>query len=305
MTRFRSSQVFSQIENAIRASLNSYSLNLLRADYRQNSALLWKNVQEYIDSSSYGIAVVEELEDDYVSPNVTFELGYMLAQHKPCLVLKEKRVKNFPADLSGFIYAEFDVANIPASVSESVDMWIRTTTGLGKKQGELLLVYVSRGGTCRCAMAKAITRELLQQQYPNANIRVENYATGAPNLPGASIGASKEMVRMFGRDLLSEHRAMRLSSKVLDEADLILTMTGELQSAVNEMTPKGKNYATKVHIMKPWLGHSGDIEDPWPNEDEGEKHEDEAVSLRYRHCADELYSLIENGLDQIVKTMEH
>jgi protein-tyrosine-phosphatase len=294
MMRFRKTKQHRDIGETISAILNEYSLNLLRADFRQYHDELWGNVQSYMNASHYGIAAFEQIDERDINPNVSLELGYMFGQHKQCLLLKEKRVPSLPSDLVGRLYREFDSYNIEQTVRDEVRQWLRDL-GVAKRSGERLLVFVSQGGTCRCAMAKVITQKLLQQNRPDFNLRVESVAYGDPTLPTASDGARRAIKEMYGEDLLSTHRTQRLTGTIKGEADLILVMDHSIFGGMKGTKPE------KMHVLKPFFDVEGDVMDPY---DKVHGDRDERASARYAKCAAELREILENNIGKIIQVLQ-
>jgi protein-tyrosine-phosphatase len=284
MTRFRDTAQQQEIGQTIRVLLEEYGLKLIRADAKSSHQELWSNVRLCIDASVYGIAVFEQIDERDINPNVSLELGYMLGEGKRCLLLKEQRVPSLPSDLLGHVYRPFDSYDIGASITEALRGWLQDL-GIAKRPNERLLLYVSHGGTCRCAMAKAITRSLIRARADAADVRVESVAYGEPSQPVAAGAARNEIVEVLGDDALADHRTMRLTPTLKQEADLILVMERSLLKGL----PPGKS-----HVLKPFLGLSGDISDPWPDTDA-------EAPRRYAACALELREALEPNIGRILE----
>lgn len=179
MIRFRSGDAHESLTRTISVTLAKYGLNLVRADIRDYRETLWENVTFCMDACDYGIAVFETIEGEPVSPNVSLELGYMLAKERPCLLLKDKRVSLLPVDLAGHLCQEFDAAAIPETVPPFILRWLRDL-GIRKRTDERLVVFVSTGGTCRDPMAKAITEVLLRGHRTGGGRRpISSHASSA------------------------------------------------------------------------------------------------------------------------------
>jgi len=291
MMRFRDSAQHSAIERAIADVLREYSLNMLRADQKQYHNELWTNVRAYLDACNYGIAVFEQIDEPDINPNVSLELGYMFGQDKRCLLLKEKRVDALNSDLLGLLYCPFDSYKIEETVPAQVRRWLKDI-GIAKTPDERLVVFVSHGGTCRCAMAKAITRVLLKRDPPPFRIRVESAAYGEPDLPKASNGARLSIKKLLGEDLLASHRTMRLTKTLQSEADLLLVMSDDLRKGLP---------TKKTRLLKDFfLGTRGGIEDPYLQSGKW----DAAVLRKYDECAHELEKILEGNLYKLVATLE-
>ena len=240
-----------------------------------------------MNASQYGIAVFEQINERDINPNVNLELGYMLGQGKKCLLLKEERVPSLNADLVGHLYKTFDFFNIEKTVKTEVENWIKLDLGFNKKAGERLLVFVSNGGTCRCAMAKAITRKLISGKRPNNRLRVESFAYGQVSGEKASNNAINTIRKIYGENLLEDHIPKKLSENIIRDADLILVMS---KSLLKGLPPE------KTRVLKPFLGYDGDLLDPWPDTEDRIPY--------YESCAKELKEILEGKIDSLIESLE-
>jgi len=73
---------------------------------------------------SKAIVVFEDVELREFNPNVALELGFILSQSKPCLILKEKRLPRPPADIIGHLWREFDSFRPDVTLEEQVSRWV-------------------------------------------------------------------------------------------------------------------------------------------------------------------------------------
>jgi len=300
MMRFNKTKQHKKISDVISSVLAEYSLNQIRADSKQYHNELWTNVKSCMDASDYGVAVFEQIDQRDINPNVSLELGYMLAQGKKCLLLKEERVPVLQSDLVGHLYREFDSYEIKKTVIPEVRNWLRDL-GFIKRSDERMIVFVSGGGTCRCAMAKAMTKKIVEKYQLNFKLRVESCAKGTKTSQGgthdnpddgATDGARQSIKKLFGEDLLADHRSMILTNAIMEEADLILVMDKGLSKGIKD-NPKTRE---KTEVFKRFFGLEGDIKDPWEGEDDG-KNETEAQRCeryeRYDKCAIEIKEVLE------------
>ena len=136
MMRYRETNQFEHIEEVIRKSLSEYSLHAHLAKDRVYTQLLWENIKIYLEGCHFGIAIFEEIDDRDFNPNISIELGYMLAQEKRCLLLKEQRMKTLPTDMCGHLYKNFDMFNIKSSISNQIEVWMHD---LGISQQNIVL----------------------------------------------------------------------------------------------------------------------------------------------------------------------
>lgn len=268
MMRFSDTKQNAQIVQALRAATKEYGLHLLRADQKSYTDSLWANVQAYINACDYGVAVYDQLNDKDINPNVGIEVGYMLALEKPILLLKEQRLQSLPTDLVGHLYRQFDGFDIEATIRPRIKEWLRDV-GIAKSPAERLLVFVSYGGTCRCAMAKIATEQAIAGRTLDFRLRVESVAHAYGSSNEASRGARRAVFEQYGRDLLESHRVLRQNPGILQDADLILVMEEKLKEG---LPPE------KTVTFNEFFGASGDVPNPWPDDD------DDAARERYLVC---------------------
>ena len=108
MMQFGQTKFHEEIFGTIHDVLNKSGFTALRADNKQYHDDLFSNVLTYIWGCGFGIAVFERLEDDEFNPNVSLEVGYLLALEKPICFLKDKTLKALTSDLVGKLYKQFD-----------------------------------------------------------------------------------------------------------------------------------------------------------------------------------------------------
>jgi len=118
------------------------------------------------------------------------------------------------------------------------------------------ILLVCSGNTCRSSMAEGLARYLLEQKGLLDSVTVLSAGTaawpGLPATPEAVTALSEE-----GIDL-SNHRARELTPELINEADLVLTMTGHHRQQVLRLVPAA---AGKVHLLKKYAASFvGDLE---------------------------------------------
>ena len=131
MMRFLSSPQLDEVNASIKDTLAVRGFHAVRADDRDYTGELWSNIEVYMTCCRFGIAVFEDIESRDFNPNVSLELGYMLGRRKRCLILKEKRLPDLPADVVHRLYKPFDMFNVGASVSREVARWVDVDLGVG------------------------------------------------------------------------------------------------------------------------------------------------------------------------------
>ncbi len=115
---------FGEIERAIKRSLERHGFKAHLARDVNYAPTLWDNVRTIMHCCEYAVAVFEDIEVRDFNPNVSLETGYMLARDKTCLLLKEQRMPELPADLVGHLYESFDIFRIDETVSACIERWM-------------------------------------------------------------------------------------------------------------------------------------------------------------------------------------
>lgn len=197
-----------------------------------------------------------------------------------------------------------DSRNVTDTILGQVADWFQAI-GVRKRDGERLVVFVSTGGTCRCAMAKALTLHLLSKAKQDFRIRVESRASSELSLGSATRATRAAIHEITGADLLLDHRPRRAGPAFLYEADLILAMSRGILDRIlsahhhypgthDDRTVIGEEIKRKLFLATEFFGSSGDVTDPYP--DDG----DDASLKKYEDCARFLSHLISTKQDNLV-----
>lgn len=287
MMRFAETDQHKEILNALASSLSNHGIHPLRADMRSYAPELWANVRVYMDACDLGIAVFEQIDERDFNPNISIELGYMIGREKKVLLLKEKSLASLPTDITGHLYKEFDSARIEETVPKRVLEWLRDT-GIAKSAGERSVLFVSHGGTCRCAMAKVVLRQALAGRKLPFPLRIESVAHSYGDANYATQAARRVISEAYGADHLQDHRVTRRNPGILDDADLILVMEDSLRIGL----PQDKTF-----LFNEFFGLQGPVVDPWPD------HGDDATLERYRGCLSHLRSVLEPNITTLLKRL--
>ena len=117
------------------------------------------------------------------------------------------------------------------------------------------ILFVCTGNTCRSNMAEAIFNKL------NTLDNVEAFSAGLSIVPNSRTSKNSDIVLKEALDLdISERNAVQLTEEVLQEMDLVLTMTSYMRDLIVSKFPNFKN---KVYSLKNYVGVNGDIVDPY------------------------------------------
>ncbi|MFO7154199.1 MAG: low molecular weight protein arginine phosphatase [Caldicoprobacter oshimai] len=109
------------------------------------------------------------------------------------------------------------------------------------------VLFVCTGNTCRSPMAEALFKDLAKKNGLD-DIKVMSAGLAAIEGDSATPQAIEVMERR-GVDL-SDHRARNVDASLVEEADLILTMTDRHKSILSSMYPEA---ASKIHVLKEYV----------------------------------------------------
>jgi len=125
MMRFQQTRLHVEILDAIKSTCSKYGIQALRADDHIYVDQLWDNVRTYMHGCGFGIVVFEWLTINEFNPNISLEVGYMMAQGKPIFLIKDATLPHLHTDLVGHLYAPFDPQNPADSVPPVLEAWLR------------------------------------------------------------------------------------------------------------------------------------------------------------------------------------
>lgn len=121
---FGSTNAHPRIRSAIHTVLREHDVEGLWSADKELHDNLYYNVLTYLHGCSCGVAVFDRIEDESFNPNVSLEVGYLLALQKPVCLLKEKTLRVLHSDLVGHLYQTFDVQKPLPSVRRSLRKWM-------------------------------------------------------------------------------------------------------------------------------------------------------------------------------------
>lgn len=125
MMQFGTTPAHDKIVKYIRNAFSDHGITVLRADDKDYHEGLFQNVQTYMHGCGIGVALFERIVKEDFNPNVSLEIGYMLAMGKPICLLKDRTLKALPTDLVGRLYKEFDVQAPKKTIPQQVTKWLK------------------------------------------------------------------------------------------------------------------------------------------------------------------------------------
>jgi len=124
MMRFGNTPAHQRVLSGIRSALDPHGMVALRADEKQYHDDLYFNILTYMYGVRFGIAVFERIETDEFNPNVSLEVGYMLALGKSVCFLKDCTLQTLHTDLVGKLYRSFDPQDPEATIRPELFAWM-------------------------------------------------------------------------------------------------------------------------------------------------------------------------------------
>ena len=153
------------------------------------------------------------------------------------------------------------------------------------------ILFVCTGNTCRSSMAEVLFKDLLQKSGAKlGNIKVMSAGIYA-NPRDTAADQAIEVVEELGLSL-REHRAKILTKDLLQEADLILTMTNHHKLAILQIAP---HIQDKVFTLKEYANAGDTIKDVNISDPFGQSVE------VYRKSANEIMEALKKVLEKIQK----
>jgi protein arginine phosphatase len=147
------------------------------------------------------------------------------------------------------------------------------------------ILFVCTGNTCRSPMAEVLLDRALKERGVEG-VTVGSAGTGAWD--GAPVSEGAYLVALENGLDLSAHQARLLTRELVEQADLILTMSRQHRARVSDLAGEDK-----VVVLGEYAGQGGtspEVRDPYGGELEG-----------YRETFTQLDHLISGVVDRLVR----
>lgn len=125
MMKYGKTKAHQNIVEGIKQALSPHGIVALRADEKDYHADLYPNILTYLHGCGFGIAVFERIEQDEFNPNVSLEVGYMIALGKKVCLLKDRTLPKLHTDLVSKLYKEFDPQDPVSSIPLVLERWVK------------------------------------------------------------------------------------------------------------------------------------------------------------------------------------
>ncbi len=116
------------------------------------------------------------------------------------------------------------------------------------------ILFVCTGNTCRSPMAEVLAKEIFDKNEFEISSAGVSANAGEPASKNAIAAAA-----LLGLDL-SEHKARQLTAKMIEEADIVLTMT---QGHKHVIASSMEKLATPVFTLAEYANMGKDVADPY------------------------------------------
>lgn len=124
MMKFEDSPIQLKLIDVIAKNFKQKGITLLRADTKWYADNLLTNIRTYMHGCDFGVAIFDRVKTEYFNPNVSLEIGYMMAMGKDVLLLKDSTLQSLPTDLVGRLYHEYDFQKPEETLPLVLNKWL-------------------------------------------------------------------------------------------------------------------------------------------------------------------------------------
>lgn len=126
------------------------------------------------------------------------------------------------------------------------------------------ILFVCLGNICRSPMAEFVMKQLVAQAGREAEFSIASAGTSAEEAGNPVYPPVKKLLTAHGIDC-SRKTARQLTASDYDEYDLLIGMEAANLRAMQRVFSGDK--AGKLHLLRDYTAHPGDITDPWYTRD--------------------------------------
>jgi hypothetical protein len=123
--RFKEEAPFPDIVEAVRRTCGERGLDVLRADDKEYTEDLWDNVLTYMYGCDQAVAIFDQINYREFNPNIALEVGFLRAQCKRVLLLKDIAIPILPTDIVGKIYRTFNTYAALETIPPQINKWLQ------------------------------------------------------------------------------------------------------------------------------------------------------------------------------------
>ncbi|KOF57209.1 MULTISPECIES: low molecular weight protein arginine phosphatase [Clostridium] len=117
------------------------------------------------------------------------------------------------------------------------------------------ILFVCSGNTCRSCMAEAIFNSICDIDD------VEALSAGLSVFPGSKTSLNCSLIVNESLNLdISNRKAVQLNPFIIEQVDLVLTMTGYIRDVLRDTN---STHANKIYSLGEYIGSNFDISDPY------------------------------------------
>lgn len=151
------------------------------------------------------------------------------------------------------------------------------------------VLFVCTANICRSPIAMGMLRQMLSEKKIQGDWQVDSAGTWGLEGDPAAVG-SLAVMNSMGINI-SDHRARRVDSGLLNSYDLILTMERGHKEALCMEFPE---FSSRIYMLSEMAGEKSDIEDPYGGPYSG-----------YEQAAEDIQQFLDIGFDAIVTLAEN
>ena len=122
------------------------------------------------------------------------------------------------------------------------------------------ILFICHGNICRSPMAEYIMKDLVKKSGRENEFQIASAATSMEEIGNPVYPPARRKLREHG--IIAEgHHARRMERSDYREYDYLIAM--EQYNVRNMLRILGSDPEGKIHLLRDFTDHPGDIDDPW------------------------------------------